>query len=326
MKNKGTFMYKKAIYAISFLVVSYCAASNESCAEGEYHKSQRIQRILDDALEDETCTVLKKIINNGFDVNEKLLLRSPLQQVLDINDHKIASTALEILLEAGARWPLSRADNYIIDGVEFTCHETITQSLKSQWMLGAIPDPRMSNPVQSLKAKQMLPIVDALELKFKLKEQSDLLIFCRADKDLSIFDRRCKGLAYAQAYQALIDGDLTQLRTTLDLGIDPNYRDKKGMSLLVSFCANMVFYSSDELAEEILLLLLKPGARWTENEFSDADPNANLQLHAKTLSEWLAINAEMYELIGRQNPEDEKLNGYAKRCKKLVSFLSEHDL
>ncbi len=269
---------------------------------------------------------IKNIIAQDFDVNEKYLGFPFLRNVL--LEHFYYQTSLELLellLEADAQWPYTVEDSLVINNVEIIRQETMTQFLKSHWMINCTQNLRFS-----FHCKQLIPFVDALELKYKRKEKSDLLFMHITDQNLSNVDICCKQAAYYELFADIEQGNIAGLKATLALGIDPNYRNHRGISVLFHTFTFIPFLASD-IGLEIVKMLLNTGAQWSpDHEFKTLLDDELATGKPGTMTNWMLQSADLYSALKQNNIHDhlaaQKYDEYMKRCKTIASFLDDYEL
>jgi len=283
-----------------------------------------VNKGLKETLLDADIPMAEKLIEKDFDVNEKIDGLHPLMWVLTRAPHSQIDL-IEILLKAGSQWPYTLEDSLINDdGLEIIRQETMTQYLKSQWMLK-----QEMSPEWSFCCKKLIPEVDKLELQYMRKESSDLSFFADVDnKNLSNVDVCCIGAAHYQLACDVKDGFVHGVKTTLALGVDPNYRSKSGMSLLSHALFRSPYYSSKD-AKAIIGMLLDAGARWSSEEFMKISESEVASIDHITMTSYMLNGAELFEEIKKQEQDQETAKIFerlAKRNRKLALFLDEYEL
>jgi len=244
--------------------------------------------------------------------------------VLVLLDYQITIELIEILLEAGAQWPYTLADTYVVNNLEILRMETMTQYLKSEWVRNSFC------PEVSFQFKQLISFIDALELKYKRKEKSDLLFFGLEDSNVSNIDLCCKALAYYELFVSIQQGNIDELKVSLALGVDPNYRLNDGLSILSHIFSCIPFLSTD-IALKMVTMLLDAGAKWTDKEFEKLPDPKLASLNPGTMTNWMLQYFDLYKLLNQQHiiddyPYAQRCGEYSRRCKEIALFLDNYEL
>lgn len=262
---------------------------------------------------------IKELIADGFDVRSEIKndYFVPLQDVFTFShDYQTAAQIIELLLAAGSRWPFTLEDTLIIDSKEIIRDETMTQYLKSHSMMQHKQD-----PVYSLRLKQLIPVVDALELKYGTKSKSDLHFFVTQEDDIIQekpgVERLCKAVAYADLFSAIRYGRMAELKADIALGLNLNYVSSDGITVLFHAFVHVPLLPVD-VAWEVIRTLLDAGAQWSENEFQKMPDPEIASYKLGSMTSWMLAAGKLEEF-------DEGTN-YGSNCKQLAKFLDEYEL
>jgi hypothetical protein len=130
-------------------------------------------------------------------------------------------------------------------------------------------------------------------------------------------------LAYKDLYDAIRLGFVDHLKTTLNLGVDVNYVNQHGVTVLFHALTFVPFHSVD-IAWKILSMLFDAGAKWTEKEFQKMPDPKIASINPGTMTKVMLDSVKMLEHPAAGSSKSNE--AYRECCKKLAVMLDNYEL
>lgn len=299
----------------------------EKNGESSSNKQFELRHTFTNAIIHGDIITVKHAIADGLDLQNDIKndYFVPLQDVFTfVPDCQIGAEMIQLLLDAGASWPFTLENTLIINNKEIIRKETMTQYLKSHAMINYIQYPDLS-----VRLMQLIPLVDQLELQYGKKDTSDLHYFVNDENELlqtaASVEKCCKEVAYDCLFSAIEHGDVAKLKAIIALGVNPNYIDRRGITVLFHTVTHVPLFSTD-ISWEIMRMLFDAGARWTEKEFQKILDEEVAASNSGTMVKFLLTVGNEFLSVEPSNNIKKYSNTMLKLAKLIDSYELEHKL